>query len=138
MHSNLSRDELGYLLSVCEQQHEPFRKLFEALGTDVIYCAEPGCLAMTCGEARVNCTSMKECDLMETMACVGDDKRYGWCDAHAKTGLWTVTKQCQLPSWHPGCTSHREPWLICKYCKAETECELEYTQDHAPYIFCLE
>lgn len=140
MHSNLSRDELGYLLSVCEQRakesYEPFKQLVEALGPAVAYCSEPGCSAMKCFRAYVNCTSLEECELMRSDSCANRSswETYGWCDVHAKTGLWTVTKQCHRAPHH-ACTSYIQPTRVCKDCKAAVECDLEYTQDlHTPYI----
>jgi hypothetical protein len=140
--SNLSRDELGLLLSVCEQKAEDeIARLKERLAAfeaaaegAVVRCAEPGCVAGHVRNARAGTVHMFNCRRMYSCAwgrsdCVG--MLYGvfkhWCDTHA--GHQLNVRVSGMCTRHRTTYPHEQP-TVCHGCipkmRKQDDCTCEW------------
>jgi hypothetical protein len=135
MRSQLSRDELGYLLSVyverarkeCDFLRKKLAAYEEAVPAhlcDIFFCNEPGCLSaitlinVSC-DARndcyyTGCLDMKNCGF-EYDRC--PDPEVYWCDKHMAGKFDIVVKPCD---------QHKnDKWLLsklrCQHCRSRAQ-----------------
>jgi hypothetical protein len=126
--SNLSRDELGLLLSVCLQRaEEEIKRLKKRLApieshkgeVSVTQCAEPGCSAMRV--TPICDGSMRHIDCRRILSCYWHSACNGakWCDRHAEGGFFVRDVACNEHSRRKGdaicnaCLPIRGRTLVC-------------------------
>jgi hypothetical protein len=111
--SNLSRDELCLVLSVCEQRAEEenaqLKKRLavteEAAGGAIVRCSEPGCgatrVSVEAGLHHFGCDELYSCEWGGS-GC----SRAAWCNRHA-AGKFSI------------CMEREDDGLVCKTCRPD-------------------
>ena len=137
--SNLSRDELGLLLSVCEQRaDEKIARLQKRLAVTekaaskaVRHCAEPLCTAVSVYEASQARLHYFDCHCMFTCEYgVGCNCDY-WCDQHAEGQLTMCTKMCAKHA----VADIRDRWkILCSKCVPMSMVLMYCGCEWSPYV----